>query len=1358
MFIRRLMMAGIALCLMMPLVWLRGAGESSGGSPHFLAYLSTDKPIYRDGEKVYLRAVVLNADDHRPLPQNQPAMAALQITGPKGEILFNSWAGSEDSVAALNWDIPPDAPGGQFKATVSFPNNGYPPAQRKFEVRAYRAPRLKGEIIFLRDGYGPGDTVKASLHVERAEGGLPAGANVTVSAIVDGVDAYAGNSRIDASGNCAVEFTLPAQIEKGDGTLSLAIADGGVVEPIAKTIPIIVHSVDVSFYPEGGDLIAGLGNRVYLEARLPSQKPADLSGSIVDGRGNIVAAVRTEHEGRGRFSFTPVAGQEYSLKVSQPAGIAKLFPLPEVKATGVVVQSGGDICPKEQPVKLWLASTNGGDYVVSLAKHQTEIASQAVSLSAGQRQEISLMPASPADGVLIATVTEKATGTPVAERLIFRQAQKQLHISVKADRPSYVPAGSATVTVTATDDDGKPVAAVVGITVTDQSVLQMIEKRERAPRLAAMVMLETDVRELDDVDVYLNPADPRGPLATDLLLGTQGWRRFARQDVAKFVAAQGDAGRRAMADLQPVVIDQLEDSNEIGGGVRRHGIVFEGPVLAAPASFAAPVSRAQAAAEKEDKLADKPAGDFVLADALPDDGQQKQAEAAAQPAAQMQGMLRSMMRPIPVIRIYAHDLLAGHQPADRNDFTETLFWSAGLKTDPATGVATATFKLNDSVTSFLVAADGFGSDGRIGTGETIISSVQPFFIEPKLPLAVSAGDVIHLPISLVNATLDDMKAVTLRLDCAPGITVSLPEPFDLPAGARQRQMADVVVGASPGTSDFVVHAQAGAYQDNVTRHLLVEPTGFPTESARGGLLAPNGQVTQMVEVPTTLVPGSVVTSAALYPTPMGNLNEALKRLMVEPNGCFEQTTSTNYPLVMADQYFLTHSGVDPAVIAKTSELLDSGYNRLIGFECAKKGYEWFGEDPGHECLSAYGLLEFTDMAKVRNVDQAMLQDTRNWLLARRDGTGGYSHERRSLHTWVTDPGCANGYCTWALLECGQQHLDKEVAWLKNRGEADPNSYVTALAANVMFLAGDKAAAAAFMDRLASQQDKDGHVRGAITSVVGSEGDSLQIETTSLATLAWLRDPAYTANVESAIHFLADSCEGGRYGSTQSTVLALRAIVAYDKARAHPTAAGSVQLIVDNNPVGDALAFDSNSQGAIQLPDFTSRMTPGKHTVALKMSDGSPLPFALAVNFNSTIPASSDRCKLLIATKLKDAEMAEGGITEVDATVTNLTDQTVPTPIAIIGLPGGLEVRYDQLKELVKAQRIAAYEVRGREVILYWRDLQPRACVQIPLSVTAAIPGVFTGPASRAYLYYSDEFKQWNAGMKVTIKAQAVRGS
>ena len=76
---------------------------------------------------------------------------------------------------------------------------------------------------------------------------------------------------------------------------------------------------------------------------------------------------------------------------------------------------------------------------------------------------------------------------------------------------------------------------------------------------------------------------------------------------------------------------------------------------------------------------------------------------------------------------------------------------------------------------------------------------------------------------------------------------------------------------------------------------------------------------------------------------------------------------------MAQQYFTSHTGVDPKMIATAQEKLDAGYKRLVSFETKERGYEWFGENPGHEALTAYGLLHFSDMAKVRDIDQAMLE-------------------------------------------------------------------------------------------------------------------------------------------------------------------------------------------------------------------------------------------------------------------------------------------------------------------------------------------------------------------------------------------------
>jgi alpha-2-macroglobulin-like protein len=1326
------LLAGVSL-------WAAQEPASDADSRRFLAHVSTDKPIYRAGERVFVRTVILDAQNHQPLAAERFPIATLQVSGPKGEILSVGNAAIQDGVVGYAWDVPAEAAGGQYTITAQFPYQGFPPAIRKFEVRAYRAPRLKGEIVFLRDGFGPGDMVKASLHVERAEGGVPAGAGVSVTAIVDGASAYQGSTVIDSAGNCSVQFKLPKEIAIGDGSLSLAISDGGVVEPIAKTIPILLNTVDITFFPEGGDLIAGLPGRVYLEARTPAKKPADIRGRIIDAQGQTVAEIHTDHEGRGRFTFTPRDGATYSLKLSEPAGIEKLFPLPSVNPIGVTLTAFRDVTEKNQPVILQCASTIAGNYIVTLSKHDMQLSSQMFDLGANKPVSVSLAAPGWADGVLTATVRD-ANGKAQTERLVFRQSARLLRVNVAVDRGSYVPGDPVSLTITTTDEDGNPVAASVGITATDASVLEMPERRDRAPRLSEMVLLEDDVREFADAQVYLDPADSQSPLAVDLLLGTQGWRRFATDDEARFLAQYGDAGRRALADRQPPTFRFTRLGGFGGGGMMLRDLDARQGM---PEGTAAVVDRLGANAEEAKASMPPPADVPVAAADLKDLRLLPWFRAGG-------GGFGGDMVGFRDIRIYAHDLRPGYQPGQRQDFTETVYWAAAVNTAPDTGKATVTFKLSDSVTSFKISADAFDASGRLGEGTATIRSVEPFYIEPKLPLEVSTGDVIRLPIAAVNGAASDLS-VRLTIDGDPSLSIEPVAPFTLPAGGRDRRISQITVGSLPSLSRLRIKADAGTYADEVTRDLVIQPVGFPTEISRGGMLDPNTTIAHSIEIPASLVSGSVVAHVVVYPTPVGNLTEALKGLMQEPNGCFEQTSSTTYPLVMADQYFLTHSGVDPQLIAQSNALLDKGYQRLIGFECKNKGYEWFGEDPGHECLSAYGLLEFTDMSSVRTVDQVMLNDTRNWLMSHRDGKGGFTHARRALHTWIADPDCANGYCTWALLETGQKDLDKEVDWLKNAAASDSNSYVKALAANALFLAGDPAGAKEFMNELASRQQSDGSVAGATTSVVGSEGQSLEIETTSLATLAWLRDPAYAANSVKAIEFLASACQGGRYGSTQSTVLALRAIVEYDRARAHPTAAGKVQLLVDGQPFGDAMAFNSGTQSAITLPDISNRLAVGKHDVELRMTDGSTMPYAMDVSYHSVTPASSDQCKVGVAVSLKDAKLTEGSATEADVTVTNRTDSAIPTPIAIIGLPGGLEVRYDQLKELVKSERIAAYEVRGREVILYWRDLQPNQRVEIPLSLSAAVPGDYTGPASRAYLYYADENKQWIDGLKVTIE-------
>ncbi len=665
------------------------------------------------------------------------------------------------------------------------------------------------------------------------------------------------------------------------------------------------------------------------------------------------------------------------------------------------------------------------------------------------------------------------------------------------------------------------------------------------------------------------------------------------------------------------------------------------------------------------------------------------------------------------------------------------------------------------MTTFRVFSDAYDQAGDIGSSESTLQSVEPFFIEPKLPLEVTAGDKVMMPLSVTNNTargFADLKitvngnrgkdAIEISEQAGSGKTASLA------AGSSLRKLYVEASGETAGDVNLTINASAGGFADSVTRTLRVRPAGFPIEVASGGVIDAGSPIKKEIVIPDSVRRGSVETFATIYPSPMANLTDAVTALMREPNGCFEQTSSTNYPLAMAEQYFTTHQNVDPQLISRSGELLTKGYQRLTGFETTTKGFEWFGgANPGHEALTAYGLMEFADMQSsgLGIVDNQMISRTRDWLISREDGKGGFERNSRSADSFGRAPELTtNAYIVWALLKSGQGGLDREISAVKTAAKNNNDSYVQALAANICALSGDHETARGFMQDLAHKQSQDGSVVGAETSITSSGGQALAIEATSLAALAWMSDPSFAGNVRTAIKFLDDSCKGGRFASTQSTVLALKAIIADDKAQARPKAPGSLILMVDGKQWGAPLAFTADSSGPLALPDFSEALMPGKHEIAVQMQDGSQMPFSFGVRYNSDVPASDPQCKLDLQTTLKDVALTEGAITDERVIVNNKSKELAASPVAIIGIPGGLEVRHDQLKELVKGGKIAAYEVNGREVVLYWRTIKPGGTVDVSLSLTAAVPGAYAAPASRVYEYYTDEFKQWVAGASVNI--------
>jgi hypothetical protein len=452
--------------------------------------------------------------------------------------------------------------------------------------------------------------------------------------------------------------------------------------------------------------------------------------------------------------------------------------------------------------------------------------------------------------------------------------------------------------------------------------------------------------------------------------------------------------------------------------------------------------------------------------------------------------------------------------------------------------------------------------------------------------------------------------------------------------------------------------------------------------------------------------------------------------------------------------YLKEQGIsDARLLGRASHLIEDGYKKLTGFETPQRGYEWFGAAPGHEALTAYGLVEFSDMKAVySDVDKQMMARTADWLRSRRDGKGGYARDPKSLDSFgAASPEVTNAYITWSLSEARQPGFEPEIEASARLAQHSGDAYVLALATGTLFNAGHKGAGQEAARRLVQLQESDGSWKKASHSITRSGGDNLHVETTALAVLALLKSGGYQEPTDRAVEWLVSHRRGyGAWGATQATVLGLKALTAYATARGRERSSGSVALVINGVQVAKK-SYEADDREPLTFSGFGSELRSGKNRVELRHSGSGTLPFSFGVDYRASTPATSPLAAVDLTTALERSHVKLGESVRLSVTVRNKTDKGQPMTLARVEIPGGLMLQTWQLKELRDKGLIAFYETQPRAVNLYLRQLQPSESVQLPLDLLAFAPGDFTSQASTAYLYYTDEHKTWVAPTQVAVE-------
>jgi 5-hydroxyisourate hydrolase-like protein (transthyretin family) len=699
------------------------------------------------------------------------------------------------------------------------------------------------------------------------------------------------------------------------------------------------------------------------------------------------------------------------------------------------------------------------------------------------------------------------------------------------------------------------------------------------------------------------------------------------------------------------------------------------------------------------------------------------------------------------------------RPRLRQFFPETLYWLPEAVTDQD-GHLSLDVPIADSITTWRLTAIANTQDGRIGATTAGLTVFQDFFIDLDLPLALTVGDEVRVPVAVYNY-LSQTQRVRLELEPATWFTMLGENEQELTIAANDIKVAYFsIVAHQHGRGRLTVTAWGSKMSDAVAKEVQVVPDGSEvreSDSARIGQGA-----TLQLQVPGYAVPGTAHVMVKLYPGAAAQAIEGLDALLRMPTGCFEQTSSALYPNVMVLDYLQQTGQLEnkPDVAMKAERFIATGYQRLLTFETRGGGFSLFGQPPASPMLTAYGLMEFADMARVYPVDPAVIQRTTRWLLEQQSADGswdpyqmGYSH----FETWKRLANARlpiTAYLTWALVEAGHGSdpgVERAQTYLVQHLDQAEDPYVLALVANALAAADPHSSGTqATLARLASVAHVEGDTavwESQVASYTGAQGHTASLETTALATYALLRMQG-GSQVERAQQglngLIAAKDSFGTWETTQATVLALKAFLLATQNAGETPVDSTVSVSLDGQ-TSYPVVFNAENTGVVQTIFFDD-ITPGAHTLNLEVSEAGGTTSALLYQITNIYyvpwdkaPAPAGTRDLGIQVSYDRGQLAVDDMVGVHVELAYHQPGAAQWIIVDLGVPPGFSVLAEDLDALVEqsaslATRIKRYELTGRSVILYLENVG--GTVRFNYRMKARLVVRAQVPASSVYDYYN----------------------
>ncbi len=319
------------------------------------------------------------------------------------------------------------------------------------------------------------------------------------------------------------------------------------------------------FFPEGGDVIAGVENSVAFKANDQYGRPIHVKGVLKDGNGKDVLEFNSVHDGMGKFLITPDKGDSLYAVWKDEKGAEHQTPFPSIKPDGVSLRIMGTNKKVFFSVSRSAEKAEEYDRLTVIAHMNQQLVYKAIvnlkdNFMSGGSIPTEQLPA----GVLQITVFAN-NDLPVAERVVFvnnqtYQFSPELVVTTKGVKKR----GLNIINITVPDT----LKSNLSLSITDA---EADGKKMTDDNIISRLLLTGDIRGyVHDPNFYfLNTADSTTQYL-DLVMLTHGWRRFkwdqlikAKTPVIKFPVEDYLSITAEVLGIDPTRISRDENMNII---------------------------------------------------------------------------------------------------------------------------------------------------------------------------------------------------------------------------------------------------------------------------------------------------------------------------------------------------------------------------------------------------------------------------------------------------------------------------------------------------------------------------------------------------------------------------------------------------------------------------------------------------------------------------------------------------------------------------------------------------------------------------------------------------------------------------